>query len=96
MSRHGYIYILTNYNHTVLYIGVTSDLIKRIYQHKHKVEDSFTKKYSIDRLVYFEQYENINEAIVREKKLKAGSRKKKVDLINNINPQWVDLYNTLY
>jgi len=76
-----YIYILTNYTNNVLYIGVTSDLIKRIYQHKNNLVDGFTKKYNIKKLVYFEVCGDAYEAIKREKQLKGGSRKKKIELI---------------
>ena len=85
------VYFMTNKNNTVLYIGVTSDLVKRVYQHKTKAYKGFTSKYNCDKLVYFEVYSDINEAIAREKQLKAGSRKKKNDLVNKENPEWKDL-----
>ncbi|MBK6912370.1 MAG: GIY-YIG nuclease family protein [Ignavibacteriales bacterium] len=87
------IYILTNKNNTVLYVGVTNNLTRRIWEHKSKLIEGFTKKYNIDKLVYFESFDNPRDAIKREKQLKAGSRKKKIDLINKINPEWKDLYN---
>lgn len=87
------IYILTNKNNTVLYVGVTNNLTRRIWEHKSKLIEGFTKKYNIDKLVYFESFDNPRDAIKREKQLKAGSRKKKIDLINEINPEWKDLYN---
>jgi len=90
-----FVYILTNKNNTVLYIGIISDLLVRVFQHKEKVVKSFTNKYNIDKLVYYEIYEDSYEAISREKQLKAGSRQKKTDLINNFNKQWEDLYNKL-
>lgn len=68
------------------------DLIKRIWEHKQKLADGFSKKYNLDKLVYYEQFEDITEAIKREKQLKGGSRKKKTDLIDKINPEWRDLY----
>jgi putative endonuclease len=80
------IYILTNKNHTVLYTGVTNNLMRRVWDHKNKVADGFTKKYNVDRLVYFECGGDINAAILREKQIKAGSRKKKLDLINDLIP----------
>lgn len=78
-----------------MYIGVTNNLISRVYQHKEKLIKSFTNKYNIDKLVYYEVYEDVYEAIFREKQLKSGSRQKKLDLINNFNKQWQDLYDTL-
>ena len=90
--KNGYVYILTNNNNTVLYIGVTSDLIKRVYQHKQKLVAGFSKKYSIDKLVYFEACEDIREAIQREKQLKNWHRSWKVALISEFNPKWLDLY----
>ena len=79
-----YVYIMTNYTNSVLYIGVTSNLIKRVYEHRNKFADSFTKKYNITKLVYFETTSDISEAIKREKQLKGGSRKKKTESINLI------------
>jgi putative endonuclease len=87
------IYILTNKNNTVLYVGVTNNLTRRIWEHKSKLIEGFTKKYNVDKLVYFESFDNPKDAIKREKQLKAGSRKKKIELINKINPEWKDLYN---
>ena len=75
----------------MLYIGVTSDLLKRVYQHKTKAYKGFTAKYNCDELVYFEEYSDINQAIAREKQLKSGNRKRKEDLINSNNPDWNDL-----
>jgi len=96
MERGGFTYITTNKNKTVIYVGVTSDLKNRIHQHKTKhFATSFTAKYNVDKLVYFEFFSNIEEAIAREKQLKAGSRKKKIDLINAFNPQWNDLFDNL-
>lgn len=83
---------MTNKVNTVLYVGVTNNLVKRVYQHKNKLASSFTSKYNIDKLVYFEVFEDINEAIAREKQIKAGSRKKKIDLIVKFNPTFKDLY----
>lgn len=92
MRRQSYIYILSNKGNTVLYIGVTSNLIRRIWQHKNKLADGFTKRYNIDKLVFYECCEDISEAIHREKQLKGGSRGKKELLINKRNPEWRDLY----
>jgi putative endonuclease len=95
MTKQYYVYIMTNRHNTVLYVGVTNDLKRRIYQHKTKQANSFTKKYNIDKLVYYETCENVNAAITREKQLKGGSRKKKIDLIESHNPKWQDLYDEI-
>lgn len=90
----GFIYILTNKNNTTLYIGVTSDLPRRILEHKQKkYKKSFSAMYNLEKLVYWEAFQEIGDAIGREKQLKAGSRQKKLDLINNFNPQWRDFYD---
>ncbi len=90
-----YVYILTNKWNTTLYTGVTNNLKKRVYEHKMKVVDGFTKKYNLNKLVYYEIFTDIYNAIAREKQIKAGSRQKKIDLINGINPEWRDLYDEL-
>lgn len=95
MNKKGYIYILFNKKNGTLYVGVTSDLIKRIYEHKNKIIDGFTKKYAIDKLGYYEIYEDIESAIQREKQIKSGSRKKKIELIESMNPDWNDLYHQI-
>lgn len=95
MAKAGYVYILTNKWRTVLYVGVTSDLRKRVWEHKQKVVEGFTTRYNVDRLVYYEATEDIAAAIEREKQLKAGSRKKKIALIDCLNPEWRDLAGTL-
>ena len=89
------VYIMTNRRNTVLYTGVTGNLKKRIYEHKMKSVDGFTKNYNIDKLVYYEPFGDIEKAILREKQIKAGSRRKKIALIEKINPQWSDLYDSL-
>ncbi len=91
MDKKGYIYIVTNKNNTTLYTGVTTDLTRRIYEHKNHIIDGFSKRYNLNKLVYYEEFINIQDAIEREKQIKAGSRKKKEDLINSINPGWCDL-----
>ena len=91
-EKYAYIYILTNKSNNVLYIGVTSDLKKRIWEHKNKVVDGFTKKYNLDKLVYFEAGENIESAIEREKQLKNWHREWKFNLIKAQNPEFKDLY----
>jgi putative endonuclease len=87
------VYILTNQNATVLYTGVTSDLKRRVYQHKHKIGDGFTARYGIDKLVYYEIFDDIENAIAREKQVRARSRKYKIGLINKANWLWQDLYD---
>ncbi len=94
MDKNGYVYILTNKFNTVLYIGVTSNLQKRIWEHKNKVVDSFTSKYKLAKLVYFETHNDILSAIIREKYLKGKSRKFKNELINTTNSSWRDLYQS--
>lgn len=96
MKKGGYVYILTNKNKTVLYTGVTSNLPKRIHQHKtHFYKGSFSDRYNTEFLVYYKGYPYIEEAITEEKRIKAGSRKSKEKLINSMNPEWKDLYNDL-
>ena len=90
-----YTYILTNQNNKVIYTGVTSNLCKRIWEHKNKLVKGFTQRYNIGKLVYYEIYDDPENAIAREKQIKAGSRKNKIDLIESINPEWKDLYDTL-
>lgn len=90
-----YVYILTNKSNTVLYIGVPNDLQRRIYEHREKLTDGFTKKYNITKFVYFEEFSDANDAIAREKQLKGGSRKKKIELIERENPLCRDLYEEL-
>jgi len=90
-----YVYIMTNKINTVLYTGVTSNLKKRIWEHKEKVTEGFTKNYNINKLIFFEIYNDPENAILREKQIKAGSRIKKVKLITGINPEWKDLYDKL-
>jgi putative endonuclease len=88
-----YIYIMTNKKNGTLYIGVTSDIVKRVYEHKNKLTDGFTKKYNLEKLVYYEIYDDIKEAITREKQLKNWKRDWKLELINKVNSNWDDLYN---
>ena len=95
MDKRYYVYILTNQRHTVLYTGVTNDLHRRVYEHREKLIPGFTKKYNVDKLVYYEVTDSIEAAIHREKQIKGGSRQKKLDLINGMNPQWRDLYEDL-
>ena len=95
-NKKGYVYIMFNRRNGTLYTGVTSDLIKRVNAHREKIADGFTKKYGIDKLGYFEEFDIIVDAIVREKQIKNRSRKFKLDLIEKNNPCWHDLYYTLF
>ena len=90
-----YVYLMTNSTNKIIYTGVTSNLKKRIYEHKEKLVDGFTKKYNITKLVYYEEFDVITNAIEREKQIKAGSRAKKIDAIKSINPDFKDLYYVL-
>lgn len=91
MMQTYFVYILTSKRNGTLYIGVTNDLIRRIYEHKSGLIEGFTKKYSIDKLVYFESTSDVNAAILREKRLKKWKRQWKIDLIEKSNPEWRDL-----
>ena len=95
MDRQYYIYIMTNKRNTVIYAGVTNDLKRRVYEHKEKLAEGFTKKYSITKLVYYEIFKDVENAILREKQLKGGSRQKKIELANSMNKEWRDLYEEL-
>ncbi|KFO68552.1 MAG: GIY-YIG nuclease family protein [Smithella sp.] len=86
-----YVYLITNWNNRVTYIGVTNDLNRRIYEHKNKLIEGFSKKYNLTKLVYFEETSDINAAIAREKEIKKWRREKKDNLVNQTNPSWVDL-----
>lgn len=86
-----YIYIMTTWNNKVMYIGVTNDLARRIYEHKSKSIEGFTRRYNLKKLVYLEKYNHINDAIKREKELKGWLRDKKNELVESINPKWLDL-----
>ena len=88
-----YVYILTNQANTVLYVGITGHLSRRMYQHRNKVYDGFTAKYNVNKLVYVESYRDVNIAIKREKQLKGWRREKKEQLINERNPKWDNLFN---
>lgn len=95
MSKYYYVYIITSTYNSVLYTGVTGHLVERIYQHKNKSVSSFSSKYNLNKLVYYEIFENSTLAIEREKQIKAGSRKKKIELISQFNPDWNNLYNSI-
>lgn len=95
MDKEYYVYIMTNPNNTTLYTGVTNNLKRRVIEHKTKVKEGFTKKYNLIKLVYFEKYSDSIQAISREKQIKAGSRQKKIDLIQSINQEWRDLFEEI-
>jgi putative endonuclease len=95
MSVQYYVYIMTNKKNAVLYTGITNDLKRRAYQHKEKIIAGFTKRYNINKLVYFEVFEDVRTAIAREKQIKGGSRLKKIRLVNSLNPAWDDIYDQL-
>jgi putative endonuclease len=95
MSQNYYVYILASKRNETLYIGVTQDLLKRVDLHKKELLDGFTKKYNVKRLVYYEVYQDIKDAILREKRLKKWKRKWKIKLIEEKNPNWEDLYYKL-
>ncbi len=95
-SRQYAVYILSNPGHTVLYTGVTNDLRRRVIEHRNKKGSSFTRKYNVHQLVYYELGDDINQAIFREKQIKAGSRQDKLDLINRFNPEWKDLFIEMF
>ncbi len=86
-----YVYILTNSTNSTLYIGVTNDIVRRIYEHKHELLDGFTKKYKLHKLIYVEETHSIEDAIAREKQLKGWKRCKKDALINSVNPEWAEI-----
>ena len=89
------VYIMSNAHNTVLYTGVTNDLARRVYEHKNDLGGVFVKKYNVHKLVYYEVGDNIHSSIAREKQIKGGSRKKKIELINSLNPEWKDLYEEI-
>lgn len=95
MEKQSFVYIMTNYDETTLYIGVTNNLARRTFEHKEKLTKGFSKNYNLNKLVYYEMFSDITLAIAREKQLKGGSRKKKLDLINKFNPEWKDLYESI-
>ncbi len=95
MNKRGFVYIMSNPVNTVFYTGVSSNLIQRVYQHKDKQVDSFTKRYNLIKLVYYEIFDSIENAIIREKQIKGGSRQAKIDLITSFNPEFRDLYDEL-
>jgi len=95
MEKQFYVYILASKRNGTLYVGVTSDIVKRVWQHKEKLVEGFTKQYSVDKLVYYEIHENAESAITREKRLKKWKRAWKIELIEEKNPTWEDLYSVV-
>ncbi|MCK4337024.1 MAG: GIY-YIG nuclease family protein [Candidatus Aminicenantes bacterium] len=89
------VYILCSKRNGTLYIGVTSNIVKRVYEHKHDLIEGFTKKYNVHRLVWYEMHESAESAIIREKQIKKWDRKWKLELIEKENPQWIDLYESI-
>ncbi len=94
-AKNYYVYMMTNKYNTTLYVGVTNDLIRRVYEHKNKLVDGFTKKYNLNKLVYYELTESVESAILREKQIKKYSRAKKEQLIFTSNPEHMDLYDSI-
>ena len=95
MDRRFYVYMLTNFKNTVIYTGVTNDLMRRVFEHRMKLRDGFTKRYNVTKLVYYEEFVDVKNALAREKQIKGGSRKKKIALINRMNPEWKDLFEEI-
>jgi len=91
-EKQGFLYIMANWTGSTLYTGVTNDLKRRVFEHRSREKPGFTRDYATTKLVYYEQCEDIFQAIWREKQVKAGSRNKKIDLVNRLNPEWRDLY----
>ena len=92
MKTHNYsVYLLTNKYNRVIYTGVTNDLERRVWEHKNEKSNSFTSRYLCNKLVYYEDYQYVTDAIAREKQIKSGPRKQKIELINSVNPNWEDL-----
>jgi len=95
IDKQYYVYIMTDKGNAVLYTGVTGNLIKRVYEHRQKLVEGFTQRYNAVKLVYYEVFGQIENALTREKQIKAGSRQKKLQLINSLNREWKDLYEGL-
>ncbi len=95
MPKRGFIYLLANRRNGTLYVGVTSDLVKRVWEHKHDSVEGFTQRYGVHRLVYYEVCDDIRDAIIREKRLKKWDRGWKLRMIEEVNPAWDDLYEGL-
>ena len=95
LSKQYYVYMMANRNNKVIYTGVTDDLMKRVYEHKNKLIKGFTGRYNVNKLVYYEICADVYSSVSREKQIKAGSRQKKVKLIESVNPEWKDLFHDI-
>jgi len=95
MEKSYFVYILANRWNTVLYTGITSDLVRRVFEHREKFVEGFTKKYRVYKLIYYEVYSDVMDAIAREKQIKGYGRRKKIILIEKMNPEWKDLYDEI-
>jgi putative endonuclease len=95
VGREYCVYLMTNEHNTVIYSGVTNNLACRVYEHKNGLGGIFTKKYNVNKLVYYEVGDNVHAALAREKQIKGGSRKKKIDLVDSFNPEWKDLFDEI-
>ncbi|MBL7069369.1 MAG: GIY-YIG nuclease family protein [Candidatus Omnitrophica bacterium] len=95
MTKEYYVYILASRRNGTLYIGVTNNLAKRVYEHKNDLVSGFTQKYKVHKLAYYESYNDVNEALVKEKRLKKWNRQWKIELIEKFNPEWRDLYDDI-
>ena len=95
VGREYCVYIMTNAHNTVIYSGESNNLARRVYEHKNGLGGIFTKKYNVNKLVYYEVGDNVHAALAREKQIKGGSRKKKMDLVNSVNPEWKDLFEEI-
>ena len=95
MAKYYYLYILASERNGTLYIGVTNNLLKRVWEHKNKFVQGFTNKYTVDKLIYYEIFEDINEAILRETQMKRWKREWKIELIEKDNTEWIDLYEEM-
>ena len=94
-EKHYYVYLLTNWNNKIMYVGVTNDLVRRVHEHKKKLVAGFTTKYNVSKLVYFEETRDVISALAREKEIKRWRREKKNKLVLCINPEWNDLSDRL-
>ena len=94
-NKQYYVYLICNKNNTTIYTGITSDIKRRIWEHKNKTTKGFSSKYNLYKLLYYEIYNDPENAIIREKQIKSGSREKKIELIESMNPKWIDLYDNL-
>ena len=94
-NKQYYVYLICNKNNTTIYTGITSDIKRRIWEHKNKTTKGFSSKYNLYKLLYYEIFNDPENAIIREKQIKSGSREKKIELIESMNPKWIDLYDNL-